>query len=171
MKQISIIFVTLHLLFSCSLNHHLKKAIKKGYKCEEVSDTIRITSIDSFPIIKNDTIFWEKLLVQKDTIVQYRTSYVPKTRFQYRFDNRRFNDSLKAIRKMYSDSLRYARIMRKIDNELEESIKNQETKQVKIKNKKGANLFLLGLAIGIILTLIVKYAINQALKKFTRINL
>ena len=86
MKQIALIFVTLHLLFSCSLNHHLKKAIKKGYKCEEVSDTIRITSIDSFPIIKNDTIFWEKLLVQKDTIIRNKTSYVPKTRYETRIE-------------------------------------------------------------------------------------
>lgn len=171
MKQITLIFVTLHLLFSCSLNHHLNKAIKKGYRCDEISDTIKISSIDSFPVIVHDSIVWEKISIQKDTIVRYKTSYVPKTRLQYRFDNRRFNDSLKAIRKMYSDSLRYVRIMRKIDNELEKSIKKQETKQVKSKNKKGANLFLLGLSIGIILTLIVKYAINQALKKFTRINL
>ena len=171
MKRIALIFVTLHLLFACSLNYHLGKAIKKGYRCDTINDTIKITSVDSFPVIVHDSIVWEKVFIQKDTIVRYNTSYVPKTRLQYIFDNRRFNDSLKAIRKMYSDSLRYARIMRKIDNALEESIKNQETKQVKIKNKKGANLFLLGLAIGIILTLIIKYAINQALKKFTRINL
>lgn len=86
MKQIALIFVTLHLLFSCSLHYHLKKAIKKGYKCEEVSDTIRITSVDSFPIIKNDTIFWEKLLVQKDTIIRNKTSYVPKTRYETRIE-------------------------------------------------------------------------------------
>lgn len=86
MKQIALIFVTLHLLFSCSLHYHLKKAINKGYKCEEVSDTIRITSVDSFPIIKNNTIFWEKLLVQKDTIIRNKTSYVPKTRFQTRIE-------------------------------------------------------------------------------------
>ena len=86
MKQIALIFVTLHLLFSCSLNHHLKKAIKKGYKCEEVSDTIRITSVDSFPVIVHDSIVWEKVLVQKDTIIRNKTSYVPKTRFETRIE-------------------------------------------------------------------------------------
>jgi len=84
MKQIALIFVTLHLLFSCSLNHHLKKAIKKGYKCEEVSDTIRITSVDSFPVIVHDSIVWEKVIVQKDTIIRNKISKVPMTRFQER---------------------------------------------------------------------------------------
>lgn len=86
MKQITLIFVTLHLLFSCSLNHHLKKAIKKGYKCEEVSDTIRITSVDSFPVIVHDSIVWEKIIVQKDTIIRNKTSYVPKTRYETRIE-------------------------------------------------------------------------------------
>jgi hypothetical protein len=84
MKQIALIFVTLHLLFSCSLNHHLTKAIKKGYKCEEVSDTIRITSVDSFPVIVHDSIVWEKVIVQKDTIIRNKVSKVPLTRFQER---------------------------------------------------------------------------------------
>jgi hypothetical protein len=82
MKQIALIFITLHLLFSCSLNYHLNKAIKKGYKCEEVSDTIKITSVDSFPIIVHDSIVWEKVLVQKDTIIRNKTSYVPRTKYE-----------------------------------------------------------------------------------------
>ena len=86
MKQVALIFVTLHLLFSCSVNYHLKKAINKGYKCEEVSDTIRITSVDSFPVIVHDSIVWEKVLVQKDTIIRNKTSYVPKTRFETRIE-------------------------------------------------------------------------------------
>lgn len=86
MKQVALIFVTLHLLFSCSVNYHLKKAINKGYKCEEVSDTIRITSVDSFPVIVHDSIVWEKVLVKKDTIIRNKTSYVPKTRFETRIE-------------------------------------------------------------------------------------
>ena len=161
MKRIALIFVTLHLLFSCSLNHHLNKAIKKGYKCEEVSDTIRITSIDSFPIIKNDTIFWEKVLVKKDTIILNKTSYVPKTRLQYRFDNRRFNDSLKAVKKMYSDSL-------KADN----YNKNQYTKQVKYQNKYITKykirwgLVIIAFILGFILRSLLSQAIKFYLNKF-----
>jgi F0F1-type ATP synthase assembly protein I len=75
-------------------------------------------------------------------------------------DTRRMNDSLKTMRKMYADSLKTS-----------VKIKKQETKQIKIKDKKSPNLFLLGLVVGIMITLIFKYAINQALKKLTRINL
>jgi hypothetical protein len=74
------------LLSSCSLNHHLRKAIKKGYKCDETSDTITISSIDSIPYVLRDSIYWEKVIVQKDTIVRYKTSYVPKTRFQTKIE-------------------------------------------------------------------------------------
>ena len=160
MKQIALIFVTLHLLFSCSLNYHVNKAIKKGYRCDTISDTISITSIDSFPVIIHDSIVWEKFITKRDTIIEYRTSYIPKTRFEYRMDTRRMNDSLKTMRKMYADSLKTS-----------VKIKKQETKQIKIKDKKSPNLFLLGLVVGIMITLIFKYAINQALKKLTRINL
>lgn len=157
MKRIALIFVTLQLLFACSLNYHLNKAIKKGYKCEEVSDTIKISSVDSFPVIVHDSIVWEKVFTQKDTIIRYKTSYVPRTRYEIRFDNKRFNDSLKAVKSMYSDSL-----------EAEIKINKQNNKSViKTRPKKGSNLFLLGLSIGIILTLTLKYAVNQLLRKFT----
>jgi hypothetical protein len=56
--------------------------MKKGYKCEEVGDTIKISSIDSIPYVLRDSVFWEKVIVQKDTIVRYKTSFVPKTRYQ-----------------------------------------------------------------------------------------
>ena len=166
MKQIAFIFITLHLFFSCSLNYHLNKAIKKGYRCDTINDTINITSIDSVPVIVHDSIVWEKVITKKDTIISYKTSYVPKTRFQIRFDNKRFADSLKAVKKMYSDSLKAVIKMHRISAKENVSFIKQETKQVKHKNKKGANLFLFGLATGIILTLIIRYAINQAFKKF-----
>jgi len=161
MKQIALIFVTLHLLFSCSLEHHLNKAIKKGYKCEEVSDTIRITSVDSFPVIVNNEIIWEKVIVQKDTIILNKTSYVPKTRLQYRFDNRRFNDSLKAVKKMYSDSL-----------EADNYNKKQDTKQVKYQNKYITKykirwgLVIIAFILGFILRSLLSQTIKFYLNKF-----
>jgi hypothetical protein len=57
-------------LWSCSAQYHLNKAIKKGYKCEETGDTIRITTLDSIPVIINDTIVWEKFITTKDTIIE-----------------------------------------------------------------------------------------------------
>jgi hypothetical protein len=62
--------------------------MKKGYRCDETSDTIKINSIDSIPYVLNDSIYWERIVVQKDTIVRYNRSYVPKTRFQTRIEYR-----------------------------------------------------------------------------------
>jgi hypothetical protein len=64
----------------------LRKAISKGYRCDEIGDTITISSIDSIPYVLRDSIYWEKVIVQKDTIVRYRTSYVPRTRYETKVD-------------------------------------------------------------------------------------
>lgn len=75
-------------LFSCSANYHVLRAIKKGYRCDETSDTIQVSTIDSIPYVLRDSIFWEKVIIQKDTIVRYKRSYVPQTRFQTRIEYR-----------------------------------------------------------------------------------
>jgi hypothetical protein len=85
---------------SCTANYHVQKAIKKGYRCDEVGDTIRITSIDSIPYVVNDSIYWEKVLVQKDTIVRYKTSYVPKTRWQTRIEYKLKRDTIRQVQKI-----------------------------------------------------------------------
>ena len=95
------------LLASCSANWHLNKAIKKGYHLP-VYDTIKISKLDSFPVIIKDSIVWEKYITQKDTVIQIQKEYIPKTRIIERFDLKRFKDSLNHIRSIYSDSLRYA---------------------------------------------------------------
>jgi len=64
------------------------RAIKKGYTCGSESDTIRITSIDSIPYVLNDSIYYERVIVQKDTIVRYKAYKVPQTRFQTRIEYR-----------------------------------------------------------------------------------
>jgi len=81
LSLISTIFAT-----SCSVKYHLRKAISKGYRCDEIGDTITISSIDSIPYVLRDSIFWEKVIVQKDTIVRYKRSYVPKTRFETKIE-------------------------------------------------------------------------------------
>ena len=88
------------LLSSCSANYHLRKAIKKGYKCEEVGDTIRITTIDSFPVIRDNEIVYERFYTTKDTIIQYRTSYVPRTRYQERIIYRLKRDTIRQVQKV-----------------------------------------------------------------------
>ena len=82
------ILLTSLFLYSCSAHYHVVKAMKKGYKCDETSDTIKINSIDSIPYVLRDSIYWERVIVQKDTIVRYNASFVPKTRFQTRIEYR-----------------------------------------------------------------------------------
>jgi hypothetical protein len=83
LSLISTIFAT-----SCSApkraQWHYKKALKNGLQLVQDSDTIRIATVDSFPVIKNDTIVWEKFIAYRDTVIKYKNIYVPRTRFQER---------------------------------------------------------------------------------------
>ena len=99
MKKISG-FILIILLASCSANYHLRKAIKKGYRCDEVGDTIRITTVDSFPVIRDNQIVYERYFTTKDTIVKYKTSFVPKTRYQTRIEYKLKRDTLRLIEKV-----------------------------------------------------------------------
>jgi hypothetical protein len=85
LSLVSTIFAT-----SCSApkraQWHYKKALKNGLQLVQDSDTIRITTIDSIPVIMNDTIVWQKYITTKDTIIKYNNIYVPKTRWQTRIE-------------------------------------------------------------------------------------
>jgi hypothetical protein len=78
------------ILLSCSApkraQWHYKKALKNGLQLVQDSDTIRITTIDSIPVIINDTIVWQKYITTKDTIIKYNNIYVPKTRWQTKIE-------------------------------------------------------------------------------------
>jgi len=76
------------LLSSCSAHYHVMRAMKKGYTCGQETDTITISSIDSIPYVLNDSIYFERVVVQKDTIVRYKSYKVPQTRFQTRIEYR-----------------------------------------------------------------------------------
>ena len=95
MSLIVTIFAT-----SCGVNYHLNKAIKKGYRCDSVADTIRITSVDSFPVIVDNKIVYEYYHTTKDTIVRYNTSYVPQTRWQTRIEYKLKRDTIRQVQKI-----------------------------------------------------------------------
>jgi hypothetical protein len=134
--------ICLLILTSCSVNYHLNKAIKKGYRCDTISDTIRITKVDSFLVWKHDTTYWVKVVSSKDTIIYYKTSYYPKTRYEMRFDYKRFNDSLHSIRLMYKDSLRNALKTAKNDVKRERVVQRKSPLN-QIKNYLLISLFIL----------------------------
>lgn len=77
---------------------HFQKFQEKGGKIEPVEKVVRIT--DTVPGIdgKDSIIF-------RDVPVPCPEPTAPKTRWMVRFDNRRFNDSLKHIRNFYKDSV------------------------------------------------------------------
>ena len=137
MAKLSILIFSI-LLYSCSAQYHLNKAIKKGYKCEETGDTIRITTLDSIPVIVNDTIVWEKFISTKDTVIKYNTVYVPKTRIQLK---REYKLKVKTI---YKDRI----------------VEKSKAKADGQKNRPKGNLNLLfvGVGIGLLLSYLWKYA-------------
>ncbi len=98
MKAILAVFVAFAVV-SCSserlAQYHIKKALKHGAKLTQDSDTIRITTIDSFPVIRHDSIVWEKFITTKDTIVKFKNVYVPKTRWQTRIE---YKERVKTLR-------------------------------------------------------------------------
>ena len=89
MKRL-IVFLAVLTAFACSserkAQYHYRKALKNGLKVVQDSDTIRITSVDSFPVIKNDSIVWEKFITTKDTVVIFNNVQIPKTRWQTRIE-------------------------------------------------------------------------------------
>lgn len=127
------------IMVSCSAEHHLNKAIKKGYKCEEVSDTIQITSVDSFPVIVNNEIVWTKYITQKDTVVMWKTQYIPRTRWEKKIEYKLKRDTIRQVQKV-------------------------EVAKYKSEKKGKANiwLFVIGFGLGILTKYLLKYA-NKAL--------
>ena len=130
------------LLYSCSAQYHLNKAIKKGYVCEDTLqiDTIRITTLDSVPVIVNNEIIYEKFITQKDTIVKWKTKnvYVPKTRIELK---REYKIKIKTI---YKD-----RIVEKAQAKAEGK---------KNRPKGNLNLLFVGVGIGLLLSSLWKFA-------------
>jgi hypothetical protein len=160
MKRIALIFLALHLLFSCGAERLHQKAVDKGYVHTIEIDTVKVPYL----VLKN--IKGKDSLIYRDSLVpKLVTQYIPK--WKVRFDNKRFSDSLKRIQQMYEDSLK-ARI-KMHDDSLNAAIKinKQDNKTVIKTSKKGPNLFLIGFITGIFSVIIIRYAINKALKKYT----
>jgi len=105
MRKLSTFSLILSLILAifatgCSANYHIRRAMKKGFSVGESADTIRITTIDSFPVIRDNQIVYERYYTTKDTIVQYKTSYVPKTRWQTRIEYRLKRDTIRQVQKV-----------------------------------------------------------------------
>ena len=84
-------------LFSCSAKYHYRKALKKGLEVVKTSDTIRITTIDSIPVIKHDTLVYEHFYTSKDTVIFYKNIEIPKTRLETRIEYKLKRDTIRMI--------------------------------------------------------------------------
>ena len=124
------------LLSSCSAQYHLNKAIKKGYTCEETGDTIRITTLDSIPVIIHDSIVWEKFITTKDTIIKYKSVYVPKTRLDKKIEYR-----LK-VKTIYKDRI----------------VEKAQAKATQPRPRGNLSLLFVGVGIGLLLSYLLKFA-------------
>lgn len=87
-------------LLSCSAKYHYNKALKKGLEVTKASDTIRIATIDSVPVIRHDTIVYEHFYTSKDTVVFYKNIYIPKTRLETRIEYKLKRDTIRLIKKV-----------------------------------------------------------------------
>ena len=144
MAKLNIVLISLF-LYSCSAQFHLNKAIKKGYVCKDTADTLTITKLDSVLITKFDTTYYETFLRTFDTIVQWKTEYVPKTRLDKKIE---YKIKVKTI---YKD-----RIVEKAKARAEGQKAKTELK--KTRPKGNLNLLFVGVAIGLLLAYLWKYA-------------
>ena len=144
MGKLFIVIISIF-LYSCSAQYHLNKAIKKGYVCEDIADTLTITKLDSVLITKFDTTYYETFLRTFDTIVQWKTEYVPKTRLDKKIEYR-----IK-VKTIYKD-----RIVQKAKARAEGQKAKSEANS---KRPKGnLNLLFVGVGIGLLLSYLWKYA-------------
>lgn len=148
MKYLLIILIAI--MYSCSVEYHVNKAIQKGFKCDETSDTLMITKLDSILIIKNDTSYYEKFIIQTDTIIKYKTIYRPQTNLEKRLAYR-----IK-IKEIYKDRIIY---------KARAKAEGQKAKAEVNKNRPKGNLNLLfvGVFIGIILSWLLKNSIKYVI--------
>lgn len=155
------------ILYGCSAEYHMKKAVDKGFVLNVKIDTLKIPYFVTLKIKGKDT----TLIQYKDSLIyQTKTEYVPKWR--YRFDNKRFADSLAHIRAMYADSLRNALKSQKVEARKDNKTKKQTRKVIQSKNKNGfadamkwVALSILGIGFIILLFIVIR-----ALKRYILLN-
>ena len=129
------------LLYSCSAKWHYNKAIKKGLEITTKSDTIRITTIDSIPVIRDSVIVYEKYFSSKDTVIYYKDVYIPKTIREIRVENKLIRDTIR------------------IKENANVRIAKEETKQTRSENNVFSK-FIIGLVIGFIVAVLIWFAMK-----------
>lgn len=97
----------LFIMYGCSGQYHYAKAIKKGVRCETITDTIELTRIDSV-FVNNE---WVKVVTKYDTIILYNEVFVPKTRYQIKTEYKLKRDTIELLK--YQTKIEYKTIKAK----------------------------------------------------------
>ena len=124
----------IYLANGCTPDYHLKKYKKKGGKitCEVDTVTIYDTIVTS-----NDTI-----IIPRDSLI-IRTHTNVVTKYEVRYDYKRFRDSLRAVKAMYKDSVKTVVKEKRIEGKT-------EVKTVRAKSRWWLWL-LIGIVVGYVL--------------------
>lgn len=147
------------ILYGCSAEYHMKKAVDKGFVFNVKIDTLKIPYFVTVKIKGKDT----TLIQYKDSLIyQTKTEYAPKWR--YRFDNKRFADSLAHIRAMYADSLKNALKSQKVEARKDNKTKKQTRKVIQSENKNGFSDSMKWIAIILFLLIIAYFLFKWELK-------
>ena len=137
------------MLSSCSMNHHLTKAVKKGYKVETVTKEVRLT--DTLTINGKDSIV--ERLVKVDC-----PEPVIQTKWRVRFDLKRFKDSLQTVKQMYSDSLKASIKTARIDKAVNKQ--DEKTARTVVRQENKRSFWWLWLLIGFAINFILKFILR-----------
>jgi hypothetical protein len=120
------------IVYGCSASRLHDKAVQKGYVHTIHVDTFKVATVDTmwkdgkpYPVIK-----------YKDSLA-VRTEYVYIPKWRYRFDNKRFADSLAQIRAMYEAQLKNALKSKKIEAKQTKQKEKHKTKRTQSENKNG----------------------------------
>ena len=145
--------ILLFILFSCSANWHLNKAVKKGAELKTITETKHDTTWISEHHYTIDTSKYEHTIVE----------YVPQTRWRVRFDNKRFNDSLKWSQRAFKARLAH------VEKLYRDSIRVEKKKLSVEKNKNNRlNRFMWWLMVFFVLILIVYIALRIVASKLLK---
>jgi hypothetical protein len=156
-----------YLLYGCSATRLHDKAVRKGYTHAIHVDTLRVPVLDTL-IIEGKPY---PIITYKDSLIyQLQTEYIPKWR--YRFDNKRFADSLAQIRAMYDAQLKNALKSKKIEAKQTKQKEKHKTKRIQSENKNGISDLLKWMAFCIfgVAAILLLLIIIRAIKRYILIN-
>jgi len=157
--RLLLIFIIVITAYSCSkelkVQYHYRKAIENGLKIEQGSDTIQVLKVDSFPVIVNDTIVYEKYIAYRDTVINFKTVEIPKTKWQTRIE---YRERVKTLKIKGDTEVKVIREQAKIA---------KATKEVKYRTRWWP--FVVGLIIGLIIPYLLQGGLLDRLALWRKI--